>query len=500
MKTEFDIIIIGGGINGAGIARDASGRGYSVALIEMNDLASGTSSWSTKLIHGGLRYMEQFQFRLVREALLEREKLLEIAPYIIRPLKFILPHSPSLRPAWIIQIGLVIYDYIAKRKYLASSKKIKLNKTKIQNPLKEKFKVGFEYSDCKVEDARLVILNALDAKNRSAVILTNTKVIKANNENGIWEIVTKSTNKKSSKQIKLKSKVLVNASGPWTDKTISVIDKRRHNQKNIRLIKGSHIVVPKLYNHNKAYIFQHYDGRVIFSIPFEKNFTLIGTTDEPFEGNLSNPKISDKETHYLCEAVSTYFKKNISPKEIIWTYSGVRSLFDDGKLDAKDITRDYTIEKKIIDEMLYISVFGGKITTYRKLSEEVLKIVDKKFKKNTKSWTAEKSLPGGDFSPLEFNSLLENYKKRFSFIETGTIERLFSSYGTNLDKILGNKSNIKQLGIDFGKGLYECEVDYLIKNEWALNVSDIIWRRSKLGLILNKAELERLNNYLISRA
>ena len=238
---------------------------------------------------------------------------------------------------------------------------------------------------------------------------------------------------------------------------------------------------------------------MIFSIPFEKNFTLIGTTDEPFEGNLSNPKISDKETHYLCEAASAYFKKNISPKEIIWTYSGVRSLFDDGKLDAKDITRDYTIEEKIVNELLYISVFGGKITTYRKLSEEVLKIVDKKFKKNTKSWTAEKSLPGGDFSPLEFNSLLENYKKRFSFIDTGTIERLFGSYGTNLEKILGNKSNIKQLGIDFGKGLYECEVDYLIKNEWALNVSDIIWRRSKLGIVLNKDELQRLNNYIISR-
>ena len=238
---------------------------------------------------------------------------------------------------------------------------------------------------------------------------------------------------------------------------------------------------------------------MIFSIPFENNFTLIGTTDEPFEGNLSNPKISDKETHYLCEAASTYFKKNISPEEIIWTYSGVRSLFDDGKLDAKDITRDYTIEEKIVNELLYISVFCGNITTYRKLSEEVLKIVDKQFKKNTKSWTAEKSLPGGDFSPLEFNSLLENYKKRFSFIDTGTIERLFGSYGTNLEKILGNKSNIKQLGIDFGKGLYECEVEYLIKNEWTLNVSDIIWRRSKLGIVLNNDELRRLNNYIISR-
>ena len=499
MNKEFDIIIIGGGINGAGIARDASGRGYSVALIEMNDLASGTSSWSTKLIHGGLRYMEQFQFRLVREALTEREKLFEIAPHIIRPLKFILPYSPSNRPAWIIQIGLVIYDYIAKRKYLASSKKIKLNKIKIQNPLQEKFKLGFEYSDCKVEDARLVILNALDAKNNKAVILTNTRVIKAKNNNGLWEIVSKSTNKKISKQIKLKSKVLVNASGPWTDKTISVIDKKRDNQKNTRLIKGSHIVVPKLYNHEKAYIFQHHDGRVIFSIPFEKNFTLIGTTDEPFQGNLRNPKISDEETHYLCEAASTYFKKNISSKEIIWTYSGVRSLFDDGKLDAKDITRDYTIEKKILDDLLYISVFGGKITTYRKLSEEVLKIIDKKFNKITKSWTAKKSLPGGDFSPLEFDSLLEKYKNRFPFIKPDTIERLFSSYGTNLENILGNKSNIKQLGIDFGKGLYECEVDYLIKNEWALTVSDIIWRRSKLGLTLNKAELLKLNNYIMSR-
>ena len=498
MKTDFDIIIIGGGINGAGIARDASGKGYSVALLEMNDLASATSSWSTKLIHGGLRYMEQYQFRLVREALIEREKLMEIAPHIIRPLRFILPHSPNLRPSWLIKLGLLIYDNIIRRNYLPSSKSVNFNSLN-ENPLKENYKKGFEYSDCMVEDARLVILNAMDAKINNATIMTNTEVIKLENDGVKWLVEAKNKINGASKKIKLSSKVLVNASGPWTDKLISVINKNRHNQKNTKLIKGSHIVVPKIYSHDKAYIFQHFDGRIIFTIPFEKDFSLIGTTDIAYNGNPSKAKISNDEIDYLCKAVSSYFRKEINSSHIIWNYSGVRSLFDDGSLNAKDITRDYKIETDYLNRLMYLSIFGGKITTYRKLAEEVTKIIDNQFGKKSKNWTSNKPLPGGEFSPSQFNSLLKKNIKKYSFIDQKIIERLFKSYGTNLQNILKKKTSIKELGIYFGAGLYQCEVEWLINNEWAKTASDIAWRRTKLGIVLSTNEIKSLDQYIASR-
>ena len=499
MKTDFDIIIIGGGINGAGIARDASGKGYSVALIEMNDLASATSSWSTKLIHGGLRYMEQYQFRLVREALIERENLMDIAPHIIRPLRFILPHSPSLRPSWMIRLGLFVYDNTIKRKYLPSSKLVKFDNDRDINPLKDNFKKGFEYSDCLVEDARLVILNAMDARAFNASILTNTKIIKVENNGKHWNVIANSKNDNGSRTVELSSKVIINASGPWADELISKINPSKSNQKNTRLIKGSHIIVRKIYAHNKAYVFQNKDGRIIFTIPFEKKFSLIGTTDINYNGDPSEAKISEDEIKYLCDAVSTYFINKITPNDIVWTYSGVRSLFNDGNLDAKDITRDYKIETKELNGLNYLSIFGGKITTYRKLAEEVTRIIDKQFGLKTKNWTSTKALPGGNFLPSQFNALLKKYIKKYSFIDKSVIERLFMSYGTNLEIILKNKTSINTLGKYFGAGLYECEVEWLINNEWAKTVSDIIWRRTKLGIILSKKELKTLDDYISSK-
>ena len=499
MKTDFDIIIIGGGINGAGIARDASGKGYSVALVEMNDLASATSSWSTKLIHGGLRYMEQYQFRLVRESLIERENLMDIAPHIIRPLRFILPHSSSLRPFWLIRLGLFFYDNIIKRKYLPSSKSITFKVDSDTNPLKKNIKNGFEYSDCSVQDARLVVLNAMDAKINNASIFTNTKIVKVENDGKYWNVIANFKKNNLIKTLKFTSKVIVNAAGPWTDELISKINPRSSNPKKSKLIKGSHIIVPKIYNHNSAYIFQHKDGRIIFTIPYEKKFSLIGTTDINFNGDPSKAKISEDEIKYLCDAVSTYFINQIKPNDIIWTYSGVRSLFDDGNFNAKDITRDYKIDTKELNGLNYISIFGGKITTYRKLAEEVTKIIDKYFGQKSRNWTSSKALPGGDFSPYQFDTILKEYSKKYSFIDETVIERLFMSYGTNLELILKNRTSISALGKYFGAGLYECEVEWLIDNEWAKTVSDIIWRRTKLGLMLSKKELKLLDNYISSK-
>ena len=499
MKKDFDIIVIGGGINGSGVARDASGRGYSVALLEMNDLSSATSSWSTKLIHGGLRYMEQYNFRLVRESLIERENLMEIAPNIIRPLRFIMPHSNSLRPSWLIRLGLLIYDNIAPRKFLRSSRTVKLNKETLGLPLHEEFKKGYEYSDCIVEDARLVVLNAMDANKNGAKIMTNTKVIKIINSDFCWKIIAENKDQRSTKNIELTSKALVNASGPWADDLVSKINKTKDNHKNLRLIKGSHIIVPKLYDHNKAYIFQNSDGRIIFTIPFEKEFSLIGTTDIPFEGNPLEAKISIEEINYLCESVSRFFKNRVSPEDVFWSYSGVRSLFNDGRKKAKDITRDYTIKSDYLNQNICISIFGGKITTYRKLSEEVMKIIDKHFNKHSSNWTSKRSLPGGDFSPLEFQSLLKDYMGKYSFLDEKVVARLFHSYGKNIEKIIKNKNKTMDLGVHFGSGLYECEVSWLIENEWVKKADDVLWRRTKLGLFLKKHQIETLEKYINSK-
>ena len=496
MKKHFDIFIIGGGINGCGIARDASGRGYSVGLVEMGDLSSGTSSWSTKLIHGGLRYMEQYKFNLVRNSLLEREKLLQIAPHIIRPMRFILPHDPKLRPAWLIRLGLFFYDMIVWNGILPKSKKINFKNDLTGIPLKESFEKGFEYSDCLVDDARLVILNARDAKRNGSSIMTYRKAIAINKIGKHWEITTKSKNGNKINIKTFTSKILINAAGPWVTELLKEISSFDKQKSNIRLIKGSHIILPRIYNHDKAYIFQNKDNRIIFTIPFESKFSLVGTTDVDFNGDPSKAKISKEEINYLCNAVSVFFKSKFLPKDVIWNYSGVRPLFDDGNSSAQEITRDYKIETDTNSGDNLINIFGGKITTYRKLSEEVLKIVNKKLKVNNSNWTSSVSLPGGDFNPLKFDSLLYKYKTKYSFFPEKVIERLFKLYGIEIDQMLNQKKSIKSLGKNFGNGLFEFEVKWLIQNEWAKTSEDILWRRTKLGLFFKKKQTQILDEWI----
>ena len=496
MNTDFDVFIVGGGINGAGIARDAAGRGYKVCLAEMSDISSGTSSWSTKLIHGGLRYMEQFQLRLVREALIERENLLSIAPHIIRPLRFILPHSEKSRPLWMLSLGMFIYDNLARRKVLRKSEKINLNKASEGKELKDNFAQGFEYSDCWVEDSRLVLLNARDAYLRGARIMTRSKVVSLKWDNNKWEILVQKKLKNKIKNYQFSSKMVVNAAGPWVNEINGQLKTSNGLFARTRLVKGSHIVLPKLVNHEKAFIFQNFDNRVIFVIPFEKQFSLIGTTDEEFSENPSEVKISKKEIDYLCESVSTFFKKPISSKDIVWTFSGVRSLYDDGEKSLQKITREYVIKEENEYDKKILSIYGGKITTYRKLAEKVLKIIDKQFNKTTYSWTSKHALPGGDFEAKSFSKLLKHYQEKYNFIERGIIERLFMSYGTQIDEMLRSTKSIKDLGKYFGNTLYEIEVKWMINSEWAEKVEDILWRRSKLGLNFSSSEVNNLKKWM----
>ncbi|MGB7287431.1 MAG: glycerol-3-phosphate dehydrogenase, partial [Salaquimonas sp.] len=399
-QAEFDLFIIGGGINGCGIARDAVGRGFSVYLAEMNDLASGTSSWSSKLIHGGFRYLEYYEFRLVREALTERETLWALAPHIIRPLRFVLPHHNGMRPAWLLRLGLFLYDHIGTRKLLPATKSLNLTSDKTGRPLKDFFKKGFEYSDCWVDDARLVVLNAQDAAARGAEIHTRTKCVSTRHEEGIWHVVTEDM--KTKVRTTITAKMIINAAGPWVDEVLGQ-SFGRNNPKNVRLVQGSHIVVPKIHDHDRAYIFQNRDGRIVFAIPYQDNYTLIGTTDRDYQGDPADVKISHEEIEYLCELASEYFKKPISQDDIVWNYSGVRPLFDDGASEAQEATRDYVLrpnDRK--DEPPIVNIFGGKITTYRKLAESMLELIEEKLGRKGRPWTAKPKLPGGDFQTTSF--------------------------------------------------------------------------------------------------
>ncbi|WP_169569878.1 glycerol-3-phosphate dehydrogenase [Sneathiella limimaris] len=486
MPADFDIFIIGGGVNGCGIARDAVGRGYSVALAEKNDLASGTSSGSTKLIHGGLRYLEHYEFRLVREALSERELLWNVAPHIIWPLRFVLPHHKELRPKWLLRLGLFLYDHIGGRKKLPATRTLDLKKDVTGEPLKDMFESGFEYSDCWVNDARLVALNARDAADRGAVIRTRTSCIRAIREGGLWHVTL--LDHRSGEEETLTARVLINASGPWVDNVLRLplADQQAHN---VRLVQGSHVVVPKLYNHDRCYIFQNADDRIIFAIPYEEDFTLIGTTDHDFDGSLDNIQITKEETAYLCSAASEYFNSSITPDQVVWTYSGVRPLYDDGASKAQEATRDYVLRMDgDADAPKLINVFGGKITTYRRLAESMLEKIEEAIGKKGDKWTATAKLPGGHFAPEEFDKLVDDYHARFGFLDKSLIRRYCRAYGTQALKILDGVQTVSDLGTDFGGGLYEAEVRYLIDNEWAVEADDILWRRSKLGLRLTEAE------------
>jgi len=495
MKDQiYDIVIIGGGVNGCGIARDAAGRGLKVVLFEQNDIASGTSSSSTKLIHGGLRYLEHYEFRLVRESLKEREVLLSMAPHISWPMRFVLPHLKGLRPAWLIRLGLFLYDHLGGRKRLPGCRSVDLRTDDAGNPLKKHLTHGFEYSDCWVDDARLVILNAVDAAANGAAIHVRTEVTAAARENGVWEVEATDSVRQST--ITVRGRTLINAAGPWV---ADVLNGRIQatSQSQIRMVKGSHIVVPQMFEHNRAYIFQNADGRIIFAIPYERDFTLIGTTDVDFSGDPARVAASDDEISYLCAAASEYFLKAISPGDVVWTYSGVRPLYDSGEKSAQKATRDYVLELDAPDNQApLLNIFGGKITTFRRLAEEAIEKIDGRFAKPGNPWTRGAVLPGGDFPFEDFDDRLNDLGKAHSYIQPDVMRRLFHGYGTRTRDLLADVHSQADLGEHFGAGLYEREVSYLMAREWAQTADDILWRRTKLGLRMTEQQVQHLEKWM----
>jgi glycerol-3-phosphate dehydrogenase len=515
-NTPYDLFIIGGGINGCGIARDAAGRGMSVALAEMNDLASATSSASTKLFHGGLRYLEYFEFRLVREALKEREVLLRAMPHISWPMRFVLPYHKDMRfendtptskllsfvmpwmkgrrPAWLIRLGLFMYDHMGARKILPGTRTLDLTKDPAGAPLNPKFRKAYEYSDCWVEDSRLVTLNAVDASNRGAKIMTRAKVVKAKRVNDLWQITTENTRTGETKTHS--ARALINAGGPWV-KDLLTGPLNHQTRQSIRLVRGSHIIVPRLFDHDRAYFFQGTDGRIIFAIPYETDFTLIGTTDAPHD-HADDPAVcTPEEQEYLCTFASNYFKQPVTTDQIVWTYSGVRPLYDDGASSATAATRDYVIT--LADDSPVaplLNIFGGKITTYRKLAETSLAKFAPFFPDMPGKWTEGVPLPGGDFPVDGVDNLLADIRKRYPFLDEKWAKRLLRAYGTNVFEMMGDASSPNSLGQHFGWNLYAREVDWLRDKEFAKSADDILWRRSKIGLRLNDQEIKTLSDYL----
>ena len=491
----LDIFVIGGGINGASVARDAAGRGFSVALAEMNDLASGTSSAATKLIHGGLRYLEHYEFRLVHEALAEREVLWSAAPHIIWPLRFVLPHHKGLRPAMVLRAGLAMYDYMGGRRLLPPTKTLDLTHDEAGKPLKPGYKLAFEYSDCWVNDARFVVLNARDAADRGAKFYVRTKVTSARREDGGWTI---ELDGEGGKEI-VRARMLINAAGPWVDEVINGV-MGKNGAHNVRLVQGSHIVVKKLYDHDRCYFFQNSDGRIIFAIPYEDDFTLIGTTDRDFHGDPRNVKITDAETDYLLAAASEYFAQQVTREAIVWTYSGVRPLFDDGASAAQEATRDYVLKVEGDAESgALVNVFGGKLTTSRRLAESVLEKIEAVLGRKGEGWTKASTLPGGDFGVKSFDAEVRRLAMDYPGLPGSLMRRLMRLYGTRARAILGAAKSDEDLGQNFGADLYAAEVIYLVEQEWARTADDVLWRRTKLGLRVGADDVARLDAYINAR-
>ncbi|WP_151708204.1 glycerol-3-phosphate dehydrogenase [Acinetobacter junii] len=488
----YDIAVIGGGINGVGIAADAAGRGLSVFLCEKDDLASHTSSASSKLIHGGLRYLEHKEFRLVREALAEREVLLAKAPHIIRPMRFIMPHRPHLRPAWLIRTGLFFYDHLGKREKLLGSNNVYF---KDDSPLNSAITRGFEYSDCAVDDSRLVVLNAMHAREKGADVVTRTRCLSAQRVEGYW--VVELENAQGS--FKIKAKALVNAAGPWVAQFIKQ-DLELKSPYGIRLIQGSHIVVPKLYEGDKAFIMQNDDRRIVFAIPYLEQYTMIGTTDREYQGDPSKVQITQAETDYLLEVSNAHFKKQLTQADIIWTFAGVRPLCDDESDNPSAITRDYTLalSQETHDQAPLLSVFGGKLTTYRKLAESAMQQLKAFFPEMKGSWTATEALPGGE-NMASAEQLVNEIRAQITDVSESLAKRWATSYGSRIWNILGEAVSIDQLGLSFGHGLFAKEVDYLCRFEWVTTSEDILWRRSKLGLVFAQNEIDRLDAYLSNK-
>ncbi len=476
----YDLLVIGGGINGAGIARDAAGRGLKVLLIEQDDLAAHTSSASTKLIHGGLRYLETYDFRLVRESLIERERLLAAAPHLVRPMRFVLPHDPLIRPAWLVRLGLFLYDHLARRQRLPGCERLDFRKDVRGAPLKALSPVAFAYSDCATDDSRLVIANAIDAAERGAVIRTRTRLEQAQRADGLWDCTV--LNRDAAQISKVYARALVNAGGPWVTEILN--SRLGHpTDKHVRLVKGSHIVVRRLYEGEHAYMLQNPDRRIVFAIPYERDFTLIGTTDIPFDEPPGQPAISDDEADYLLETIARWFKQPAARADIVWTYSGVRPLFDDGSQNVSTMTRDYAFDLDAPDGAApLLSVFGGKLTTYRRLAEHALDDLKPFFPAMADAWTGGAPLPGGDMPDGEIEAYISGFAARHPFLPRETAERLVHAYGTRAEQVIGGAKSLDDLGRDLGAGLSEAEVRYLAQKEWARSADDVLWRRSKLGL------------------
>ena len=503
---KCDVLVVGGGINGAGIARDAAGRGLSVVLCEKDDLAAHTSSASTKLIHGGLRYLEYYEFGLVRKALIEREVLLRSAPHIMWPLRFVMPHAKGQRPAWLIRAGLFLYDMLARRELLPASSGIDLTRHAAGQPLKPEFKRGFVYSDGWVDDARLVVLNAIDAAEHGARILTRTRCTALAREGeGSGASWLATLQDADGKQTAVRARSVVNAAGPWTAQFLrqaAPAAPHRH----LRLIKGSHIVVKRLFAHDHAYIFQHPDGRIVFAIPYEHDFTLIGTTDLDYQGDSGKVEIDEEEIRYLCELSSYYFSKPVDPADVVWTYAGVRPLVEDAAADAKAVTRDYRFELEQ-DGAPLLSIFGGKITTFRKLAEEAVDVLAPLLQQGTTrgAWTAKACLPGGDLfgsapqnrAVREFGQFVQGVQRQYAWLPAPLVARYARAYGTRIHVLLDGRTDVAAMGEEIATGLYAAEVDYVRRHEWAVSAADILWRRSKLGLHLPRETAGRLDAWLL---
>lgn len=482
MTDTFDLLVIGGGINGAGIARDAVGRGLSTCLVERGDLAGGTSSNSSKLVHGGLRYLEQYEFRLVREALAEREVLLRIAPHIVWPMRFVLPHQPAMRPRWLIRAGLFLYDHLARRVSLPGTESLNFRSHPYGAPLSPTITKGFAYSDCWVEDSRLVVLNAKDAARRGASIRTRTTFLDAARDAAGWTVRLRA---EDGAEETLRCKALVNAAGPW----VMAAQEKTHARRagSVRLIRGSHIVVPALYAGNQAYILQNDDRRVVFVIPYQGRFSLIGTTDVPHEGDASTAHCTPAEAEYLCEAVTRQFRRPVTPDQIVWSYSGVRPLYDDGADDPSAITRDYVL-KLDTEAAPLLSIYGGKITTYRRLAEEAVAQIGAALGQAAPAWTANAALPGGDLGGRNLAGYEAEIAAQFPWLPPALRARLVRAYGSEVPALLGDAGSMAGLGQDFGAGLTQREIDWLVREEWARTAEDILWRRSRLGLHMTQAE------------
>ena len=496
-----DVFIIGGGINGCGIARELAGRGYQVHLSEMNDLSSGTSSWSTKLIHGGLRYLEYYEFGLVAKALRERETLMMMAPHLIHPLRFVLPHVKSMRPKWMLRAGLFLYDYLGPRKRLAGSRAVNLKKDIAGTALRSDLTSAFEYSDCMVDDNRLTIINARAAAKLGAVIRPRDKVISLSKSGDGWLVeTTKGT---------IRARLVINAGGPWADiirADIIRADLHSHNPDatmpanqnsgSIRLVRGSHIITKRLYDHDKAYIFQNSDGRILFAIPYLNDFTLIGTTDIDHDDTPDAPQISGDEIDYICKEVSAYLKMPITPAHVLHTYSGVRPLYNDGAQDAKATTRDYILSFEDGTDNGLLNIFGGKLTTYRQLGLQVADKIAPHLVPPSDARIGTAPLPGGDMPDGDFARFHKRAMALYSSEDNARLDRLIRTYGTDIKHILGTKDAPIEQGQHFGLGLYASEVDFLITHEWAMTSDDILMRRTKLGYHADEAMRARLDSYL----